>query len=74
MSGYVYVLENKYYKEGLLKIGQTSKNPEERATELSINTGVPFPFNVKAKFPTKHYKELEKYLHNQLDLDEKRSL
>jgi tetratricopeptide (TPR) repeat protein len=43
--GYVYALFNPS-AEGLVKIGRTSKNPEERAKELSSGTGVPTPFVV----------------------------
>ncbi|WP_078549265.1 GIY-YIG nuclease family protein [Litchfieldia alkalitelluris] len=42
-SGYIYVLLN-YSMKGLIKIGRTSKNPEERVEELSQATGVPTPF------------------------------
>jgi len=41
--GHVYILVNPSHK--LLKIGKTTKTPEERAAELS-STGVPAPFMV----------------------------
>ncbi len=41
--GHVYILLNPSHK--LLKIGKTTKTPEERAAELS-STGVPAPFMV----------------------------
>jgi hypothetical protein len=44
-AGYVYVLINSAAK-GLVKIGKTNKDPEERARELSSATGVPSPFIV----------------------------
>ena len=44
-KGYVYVLSNPSYPSNLLKIGKTTKTPEQRAKELS-STGVPTPFTV----------------------------
>lgn len=44
-QGYVYALINQSIK-GLVKIGKTTKLPEERAAELSAATGVPTPFHV----------------------------
>src|SRR5699024_7327239 len=42
-NGYVYVLINTSF-EGMVKVGKTTKDPEERAKELSNATGVPTPF------------------------------
>lgn len=47
-KGYVYVMINSSY-EGLVKIGKTTKDPEERAKELSSATGVATPFIVAYK-------------------------
>jgi len=44
-SGYIYILINPTLN-GLVKIGKTSKTPEERAKELSSATGVPTSFMV----------------------------
>lgn len=44
-SGYIYILINPTLN-GLVKIGKTSKTPEERAKELSSATGVPTQFMV----------------------------
>jgi TPR repeat protein len=41
--GYVYVLIN-VSMQGLVKIGRTQRDPDERARELSTATGVPTPF------------------------------
>lgn len=46
--GYVYVMINSSC-EGLVKIGKTTKDPEERAKELSSATGVATPFKVVYK-------------------------
>lgn len=45
IPGFVYVLFNPS-AEGLVKIGKTTKYPEERARELSVATGVPTPLVV----------------------------
>lgn len=45
MVGHVYILVNAAMA-GSLKIGMTTKTPEERAEELSSTTGVPVPFVV----------------------------
>lgn len=68
--GYVYILTNKSYRYGwlrrkLLKIGQTSKNPEDRAKELS-STGVPTPFEVVYYLQSDQYEEIEKEMHRRL--------
>lgn len=47
-QGYVYILINPSLK-GLLKVGQTQKDPEDRAKELSQGTGVPTQFIVAFK-------------------------
>lgn len=44
-AGYVYVMINPTL-EGLVKIGKTTRNPHERAAELSAATGVAAPFIV----------------------------
>ncbi len=68
--GYVYILTNKSYRYGwlrrkLIKIGQTSKYPEERAKELS-STGVPTPFEVAYYLQSDRYEEIEKEMHRRL--------
>lgn len=45
-AGWVYILQNPALAENYLKIGRTTRLPEERARELSASTGVPVPFEV----------------------------
>ena len=47
-KGYVYVMINSSMN-GLVKIGKTEKDPEERAKELSTATGIATPFTVVYK-------------------------
>ena len=44
--GYIYILQNPSLEETHLKIGRTTRDPEERAAEISSSTGVPTPFEV----------------------------
>ena len=43
MFGYIYILSNPYMP-GIVKIGRTERDPNERISELSNATGVPAPF------------------------------
>ena len=45
VPGHVYVLQNPAFPH-LLKIGFTTRTPEERAEELSRHSGVPTPYRV----------------------------
>ena len=64
-QGYVYILSNPSLP-GLVKIGQTSRSPEERARELSKNTSIPENFVVEFEIYTDDRVELEKDAHRQL--------
>ena len=46
--GWIYVLTNPSMP-GLVKIGKTERDPEDRIEELSAATGVPTPFNLAYK-------------------------
>ena len=59
--GYIYILKNDGMK-GLIKIGRTINDPEQRAQQLS-STGVPFPFKVAYKMKVTDCKAAEKWLH-----------
>lgn len=62
--GFVYVLANPSMP-GLLKIGQSSKDPTHRASELRT-TGVPTPFEVIYFGIFKNYEDLERSVHLRL--------
>jgi hypothetical protein len=64
-AGYVYVLENETIP-GLLKIGSTEKNPEERAKEL-MTTGVPSSFKVVYYCYVSDNKLVEELVHRALE-------
>lgn len=63
--GYIYILNNNSMS-GLIKIGSTVINAQERAKQISSNTGVPTPFKVAYELYVPNYKEFEKKVHNQL--------
>ena len=65
-SGFVYILSNQAF-EGLLKIGETSLSPYQRARELQ-GTGVPRPFIVERAFFVKDRKTSESLLHKALEI------
>jgi hypothetical protein len=62
--GWVYILSN-VAMPGLLKVGQTTRSPEERALELAT-TGVPTPFEVEVAWPVDDVREAERQAHEAL--------
>lgn len=64
MKGFVYILVNPAFPN-LVKIGRTTKNPQERALELS-STGVPEKFVVVHSVITSDCIGLENILHRDL--------
>ncbi|MCK5535594.1 MAG: GIY-YIG nuclease family protein [Bacteroidales bacterium] len=65
-KGYVYVLINPSLK-GIVKIGKTTRTPEERAKELSLATGVPTPFIVAYECCFNNCSEAETFVHDFLE-------
>ena len=59
---FVYILSNKSY-ENTYKVGWTSMLPEERAEQLSRETGVLYPFKVVYKKKFKDAEKTEKKIH-----------
>lgn len=65
MAEYIYILINPSIG-GLLKIGRTSRSPDERAKELSASTGVPTPFVVAYEEQVINSTMAEKLIHEQI--------
>lgn len=65
-SGYVYVLMNPSLKN-MVKIGKTTREPEERAKELSAATGIPTPFIVVYSCLFESCTEAESFVHTYLE-------
>jgi hypothetical protein len=64
-QGYVYILTHPRM-EGLVKIGYTTKTPEERCKEISSPTGVPGKFQVTYSVHVTDCEEVERRIHEQL--------
>ena len=65
MDGFIYILSNPEFKG--LKIGQSSKAPEERRKELSSETGVPAPYKIEYYAFVENYESVEKQIHSKLN-------
>lgn len=64
-AGYVYILINSSFID-LIKIGCTTYKSEERAKQISSNTGVPTPFIVAFEMYVDDCKKFEKEIHKKL--------
>lgn len=62
--GWLYLLTNPAMP-GSVKIGMTTRSPEERAQELA-STGVPMPFHVAAAWAVHDVREAERDAHEAL--------
>ena len=65
MIGTIYILTNPSFK-GLIKIGHTTRNVEERVNELNSATGVPTPFHIKLSKKVSNSQKTEAELHEYL--------
>ena len=64
--GWVYIMINPSMP-GLVKVGKTQRDPEERARELSSATGVPTPFIVAYQARFADCTQAEAYVHSVLE-------
>ncbi len=64
--GFLYVLINPSM-DGLVKIGKTTRDPEDRIKELSSPTGVPTPFQLAYKVAFSNCTWAEEYVHTRLE-------
>ncbi len=65
MKGHIYALINPSLN-GLVKVGKTTRSPEERAKELSTSTGVPTPFIVGYSCLVSDCDKAESHMHTLL--------
>lgn len=65
MAGFVYIMSNAAFS-GLLKIGQTNRDPEVYRTDELDTTGVPEPFKVEFYVFSDNYQKLELLTHEAL--------
>lgn len=66
MKGWIYVLSNPSFSDGLIKIGRSSKYPSERSKQL-FETGVPEPFRLEYAALVDEHELIESSVHRKLD-------
>jgi len=64
--GYLYIMSNPSFKDGLLKVGKSDRHPRERKAELET-TGVPRPFTLEYYVRVDDHHSLENRVHKKLD-------
>jgi len=67
-AGFVYILTNRYFIPGIVKIGRTKGEVEKRNKEL-FSTGLPWPFDIYATLKTSRFVETEALIHGILEKD-----
>ncbi|MFQ5732261.1 MAG: GIY-YIG nuclease family protein [Planctomycetaceae bacterium] len=65
-QGFVYILTNPAMNPDFLKIGMTTRTPEQRASEISNGTGVVCAFQVAYEEPVDDCHAIERILHERL--------
>ncbi|MDG5852449.1 GIY-YIG nuclease family protein [Clostridium beijerinckii] len=65
-SGFIYIMINDSFN-GLIKIGKTTVDAEERAKQLSKGSGVPTPFRVASQLYVSNCDATEKKIHDELN-------
>lgn len=65
-DSWIYVLSNPSLREGILKIGYTSEDPNGRAFQISNSTGVALPFKVEYSYACFNGSKVEHQIHKQL--------
>lgn len=64
-KGYIYILENAG-QPGILKIGFTTRTPQDRVKEINSSTGVIIPWYIRNAFQCKSPDAMEKLIHERL--------
>jgi hypothetical protein len=65
-EGYVYILTNSSFQDDYLKIGMTTKTPEDRAKQLSSTTSLPTTFVVAYSHKFEDCNQAERKIHDKL--------
>lgn len=65
--GYIYILINPSLQKNMLKIGKTTRTPEDRVKELSASSGVATPFYIAYELEVENCDEVERMIHQNLD-------
>lgn len=73
MGGYIYILTNPSFSEGLVKIGKSDSDPKARKRDLDSATGIPTPFDLQyAAFVDDHH-AVEHNVHRRLSAKRRNS-
>lgn len=64
--GRIYILRNPLHQDALVKIGYTQGASEERSSDLSKPTGVPYPFEVMYEEDVADCELAERLIHQSL--------
>lgn len=65
MAGFIYIMSNPSFKDGLVKIGKSDRDPSIRSSEL-YTTGVPGSFNIEYYAFVADHNSLEMLVHKKL--------
>ena len=65
-NGFIYILSNPSFMDGMIKIGKSQKDPVFRKEELN-SSGVPEPFEVEYFAFVEDYDDVELNVHSKLD-------
>ena len=65
MLGFIYIMSNESFKDGLIKVGVSAKDPSIRKSQLET-TGVPEEFHIEYKALVKNHIQAEKLVHEAL--------
>jgi len=66
MNGFIYVMSNPSYSDGLLKIGKSKSDPSSFRKEELYTTGVPQPFVIEYSALVEDYNAIETKVHESL--------
>ncbi len=67
MRGFIYIMSNPSYRDGIIKIGKSAQDPEGQRVSTLRSTGVPSAFKVEYYAFVKEYASVERQIHHIFD-------
>jgi len=64
MRGFIYIMSNPSYRDGIIKIGKSAQDPEGQRVSTLRSTGVPSAFKVEYYAFVKDYDSVERQIHH----------
>ena len=64
MRGFIYIMSNPSYRDGIIKIGKSAQDPEGQRVSTLRSTGVPSAFKVEYYAFVKEYNSVERQIHH----------